>query len=355
MNTQLTLDQSPASNTGILNTQTSLDYLSFTIPYSEAAFEKLKKTFDQADFTELSYGGMGYRDSAAILDGGRIFWHSGRIDMGIHIRLNASSLGMIEMTPLGILNRVYDWGGKLTRMDIAFDDMVGLLNVDIMYDKIRDGEIVTRWRKVTRLNGINVGNSLKTGDTLSVGSRASQAYLRIYDKKLERETKGFDVTGIDHWVRVELELKAEKADHFGKILAETARGSEAGSASQLCSNLLMGMIDFKDTDPLDSNKSRWQTARFWAEFVCATAKIKLSIPKVQKTLDDSKEWVQKTVSPTLAMIVLSRDDASGLSGYDFIMSCITAGQHRMTKTQERRLDLYNNWPGAKDGEARLSN
>lgn len=332
----------PSSNTGVVNTSIALDYLSFTVPFEEANFEKLHSLFDTADINMLTYGGMGYQSSASVLDGGKMLWHNERREMGIHVRLNPKSLCMIATTPIGLLNIIRDLGGTFTRLDLAFDDTNGLLDLEAIHKQILNGDIVTRWRKVSRISGSNVGSALVTGDTINVGSRQSDAYLRIYDKKLERKTKGADVGGIEHWIRVELELKGDKANEFSSILAETAYGKSLKSPGELCASLLWGMIDFKDRDQLDTNKSRWPTSEFWRTFVGQASKMKLSIIEHEKTIDDSKEWIDKVVSPTLAMIMLTVLDTEGKSGYDFIMDCIRRGERRMSKAQQIRLDLYNN-------------
>ncbi len=339
----LRIDQShpPSSNTGVVNTRVILDYLSFTVPYAQCNFDRLHSLFDVADVTVLTYGGMGYQSSASILDGGKMFWHIERKEMGIHVRLNPKSLGMIKTTPIGLLNIVRNLDGKVTRLDVAFDDTSGLLDLEAIHKKILAGEIVTRWRKVSRISGGNVGSSKQTGDTINIGARQSEAFLRIYNKKLERETKGQDISGIENWVRVELELKADKANEFSRLLADTAEGGQLGSPAELCVNLLLGMIDFKDPDVFDTNKSRWATSDFWAKFVGGASKMTLSITPHEKTIDDSKEWIDKAVGPTLAMIMLSVLDDNGKSGYDFIMDCVQRGEKRMSKQQQMRLDLYN--------------
>jgi len=355
MNLNISEALPPVSNTGVVNTNIVLDYLSFTVPFEQANFDKLHSLFDKADVNVLTYGGMGYQSSATILDGGKMFWHSERREMGIHVRLNPKSLGMIATTPIGMLNIIYDLKGKITRFDLAFDDRSGLLNLDEIHEKILAGDVVTRWRKVSRISGAGVGTSRKTGDTVNVGTRQSDAFLRIYDKKLERETKGVDVSNIEWWVRVELELKGDKANEFSSILAQTAFGKSQKSAGQLCASLLWGMIDFKDRDQSDTNKSRWPTSSFWRKFVGQASKMKLSIVEHEKTIDDSKEWIDKIVGPTLAMIMLTVLDDDGNSGYDFIMDCIKRGENRMTKEQQMRLQLYNNRDRDNSQETTLPN
>ncbi|KKM81033.1 hypothetical protein LCGC14_1333890 [marine sediment metagenome] len=342
MNLKLNNEKSPSSNTGIVNTNITMDYLSFTVENTKENVGRIMGAFDIDKLEELSYGGYGYASSAMILDGGKVFWHSERPEMGMHIRLNSKSLALINMTPLGLLNRVIEWGGKFRRMDIAFDDRDGRLDLDKMHEKLSNGEVVTRWRRVARITGKEVGGAEKSGDTVAVGVRASNSYLRMYDKKLERAAKNVDVTDIEHWIRVELELKADKANEFGRILAKRAHVQLKETVGELCANLLWGLLDFKDVNNADDNKTRWDTSDFWAEFLRASSKLKLSTPKEEGTLDDSKDWVWKVVAPTLAMIILSRDDDKGMSGYDFIMECVVKGEERMSRSQQRKLFSYNN-------------
>lgn len=340
MDTRLN-EEPPASNTGVLTTTVRLDYLSFTLENSEENFERLWGLVDATDIKILAYGGLGYIASANILDGGRVFWHPERLEMGIHVKLNARSLALIEMCPIGLLNRVRHWAGKITRLDIAFDDKSAVLDMDEMYKKILKGEVVTRWRTVTRVSGARVGDDKKIGDTINVGSRVSESFLRIYDKKQEMIARGKDVSEVDTWTRVELELKGDKANAFGLILAETALGGGLTTAAEQCASLLAGLLEFKEENPHDVNKTRWLQSPFWLKFVGNVSKLTLSLPKTIKTLDDSKEWVRSQASATLAMIVLSEDDDLGQTGYQFIMNCIVAGQNRLSKEQRRRLEVYN--------------
>ena len=141
----------PASKTGVLNTHIHLDYLSFTIEKSFENMERVRNFFDNMGFTELGYGGMGYAKSAIVGDGGRVYWHTEKEEMGIHVRLGAKSLGQVKTTALGIINRVIEWKGVFKRLDIAFDDFDGLLDMDEMYRKIADGEVQMRFRSVLRI------------------------------------------------------------------------------------------------------------------------------------------------------------------------------------------------------------
>lgn len=333
----------------------SLDWFAFTVARTAENEDSIISLFGDYGYDLNDYGGMGYDRSANILEGGRVYWHSSNNEMGMHVRLNAQSLSLVGMTPLGLINRVLGWGAKFTRIDIAFDDFDGLLDIDEMYRKTLAGELVTRWTKVTRVNGSNMTTGQKTGDTVSIGSRASEAYLRIYDKLLEREAKGVNIPDIDSWVRVELELKSDKAQVVAEMLGGTALNG-GPTAGELCASLLYGLLDFKYPDKEnDTNKSRWVTAEWWSEFVHASSKLMLSIPKKHKTLESSKEWIRKAVSSTLGMIVLSKPDDNGETGESFINGCVWKGKYNMSQAQKKRLEIYNEQQEAKMNTNELVN
>lgn len=324
-----------------------LDYLSFTVPYSTDALNALMLGLQAGELKENDFGGMGYVSSAFILDNGRIFWHADRPEMGIHVRLNPASLHLTGFTALGLLNYVLDKGGKVTRLDVAFDDMAGLLDMQQMYEKLLSGAVTTRFRKVARVQGVELGSNKPIGDTINVGARASQAFVRIYNKKNEMEGKGKDVSKIENWTRIELELKSQKAHMFAQLLARTATDTDDGTAAELCAKLLYGLLDFKEVDSSDGNKTRWDTSSWWLEFIQSESKLRLSIPPPAKTLENAMTWVRLQVAPTLAMIVLSLPDMENVSGYDFIMNSIADGAERLSVEQTKRLALYNEQQKAK--------
>lgn len=318
-----------------------LDYLSFTMSHSENGVEKIVKSMNLGELKQSTYGGMGYAESAFFLDGGRIFWHDERPEMGIHVRLNSSSMSLVGLTALGTINRVLDMGGKITRLDIAFDDLDGLLDITHMHEKLVAGNVQTRFRRVSRIQGATIGLSQNIGDTINIGKRTSHAFVRIYDKKREQEARGKDVSEIHMWTRVELELKSEKAHMFAGLLGECAADPDNDKPAVLCSNLLWGLLDFKTPNPDDENKSRWVTSYWWADFIQATSKLTLSIAAPDKTIEGAKAWVDNQVAPTLAMIILSYPDHNDVSGYEFIMDAIQKGEGRLSDEQKRRLSLYN--------------
>lgn len=332
----------------------SIDWLSFTVPFSAKNMDILEKRLGRGEWEENGFGGLNYNESITVLDTGRVFWHTKRKDMGIHIRLPATALSEADFTATGLLNWVGQLEGKATRIDIAFDDTQGLLDVDQMYDYLLAEDVVTRWQKMLRINGVKLAGGKKTGDTVTIGSRTSNSFLRIYDKQLERESKEKSGSETGHWVRVELELKGQKAGTFVQMMAKTATGEIEERPEELCASLLLGLVDFKERGTADTNKSRWLTVSWWLDFVGGVEKLKLSLPKKEKTMEQAREWIEKTVSPTLAMIVLSSEDDNGESGYEFVMNSIHTGQFRLKARHKSMMAVWESENGERDGKIPLS-
>ena len=148
----------------------SLDWLSFTLPYSDLSMQRAVYLGDGYESEEMSYGRFQYNASIRILDGGNIYFNLERKDMGIHVALNSASLSLLDFRPVQLINLLLDWGATFKRTDIAYDDYEGLLVPDDMYRKILTGEVVTRFRSVTRISGQNLADKQSTGDTINLGA-----------------------------------------------------------------------------------------------------------------------------------------------------------------------------------------
>jgi len=325
----------------IIENSISLDWLSFTVPYSGEAVEQIEQSFDLVDVPANGFGGNGYIESKWILDGGRILWHPDRPEMGVHVILPAKSLALVSFTSLGLLTRARDWGAKVTRLDLAFDDFGGILNIDTIFGCLKSGDVVTRFKKFSRVEGMQAGVPERIGHTVNVGSRSSNSYIRIYDKLAEQLSKNQDVTGIDSWTRVEIELKKERANAMSDLLAGCAEGLSDVSPGTLCASVLLGLIDFKIRNYEDENKSRWATTAWWHEFVGSVEKKSLSKAREQKTVERSKMWVRNQVATTLTIILLSETDVDEETGYDFIMQCAKDGEKKLQPHHRKMIESYN--------------
>ena len=137
---------------------------------------------------------------------------------------------------------------RLTRLDVAYDDMTGLLNIDQICDKTRLQEFVSRIQRYEAIYGSN-------GNSVNFGSKGSNVFIRIYDKARER---GF--TDGRHWVRCELQLRKENACGFVNKLPNS-------SLSELYHGVLKNYLSFREVNENDTNKRRWEESSWWTSFL----------------------------------------------------------------------------------------
>lgn len=162
---------------------------------------------------------------------------------------------------------------RLTRLDVAFDDMIGMLDINEICDKTRRAEFVSRIQRYEAIYG-------SKGNSVNFGSKGSNVFIRIYDKAMERGyTDGL------HWIRCELQLRKENACGYVDKLRDH-------SISDLYSGVLKNYLSFRDEDRLDSNKRRWNETVWWSEFLDYARAISVAEkPGVIYNLDACEKYV----------------------------------------------------------------
>ena len=137
---------------------------------------------------------------------------------------------------------------RLTRLDVAYDDMTGVLDIDQICDKTRLGEFVSRIQHYESIYG-------SKGNSVNFGSKGSNVFIRIYDKARER---GF--SDGRHWIRCELQIRKENACGFVNKLAQI-------ELCELYTGVLKNYLSFREANENDSNKRRWEESPWWTEFL----------------------------------------------------------------------------------------
>jgi len=280
--------------------EAKIDYLEFTVPAD--AFYDLVAMFP-GGVEPLEYGWRGYAASGLVAGGkGRVGWHIDRPEMGVHVSLGAQALGILAglddrwLDLPGMLAVLRDdLGGHVTRLDVAWDDQEGALDLLTVREATKKGNFTTRWKGGYRRDGW--GN--QEGDTLYFGSRSSDAFLCFYDKRQERLAKGH-LVDVDHWVRVELRLRRKRAEAAAAAF-QRAKPDQEGVFRHLA-GVLRGYLEFKTPNATDSNKRRWKAADWWLAFLGHVSKAKLAVEVVKRTIDHVKGWVWQQVAPSLALI-----------------------------------------------------
>lgn len=161
----------------------------------------------------------------------------------------------------------------ITRLDVAFDDMTGVFNINHVCDEVRAEHFVSRTSTYQAIYS-NAGNAVY------FGSKKSNVFIRIYDKAAER---GYDGEQF-HWVRCELQLKDVNAKGFvDKLQNKDLR--------ELYLGVLKNYISFR-VPTGDSNKRRWPEAEWWSDFLDDAVRVSVwSKPGVEYNLSACERYV----------------------------------------------------------------
>lgn len=244
---------------------------------------------------EKPFGRFFYDRSKIFGEGGVVlYWDSAAKSFNSHEGrdlITVSGCGWRELGQAGgveLMRLVQSVGGRITRLDIAFDDYSRCVTPGEIAEQIRQAEIrvkgFRRWgQKQTRTGNALVEDVVHFG---SRGSNGSGSYLRIYDKNLESG-------GAINAVRWELELSGDKA---AMVLVELLSHSDLDYQRRVAGSILAGVVAFvalSDT----SNLKWWQSI---TSMLCAPLKLqrKYKPESVLKTAN----WVLDSVAGALVFL-----------------------------------------------------
>ena len=194
-----------------------------------------------------------------------------RFDMGIQLDMSGNGCRAFGTYGHGDMMKLLhdivtlDTKTNITRIDLAYDERTGILPLRRIADDTLERFYTGSPKKSEVLESDNQLNDLRAL-TVYVGSRKSMIFMRIYDKAKERE----DTTG-KHWIRVELELRHDRAN---AAVREILNRNDVGLV--LC-GILRGYCMYRE-ETNDSNKSRWPIAPYWEKLLGEAEKIKLFTP-----------------------------------------------------------------------------
>lgn len=201
--------------------------------------------------------------------------YNGREGMGVWLELSGQGCRAFESLGHGVydvlFNEVLSEPDQMnvTRLDIAYDDHTGVLDMSqLMADTMNVGidrkplEIVSKFqeRRVTW----DHKDDLFPAVSIEHGRKSSETMIRIYDKALER---GY-VDG-RHWVRLELQLRKDRAFQAVQRLA----GGEA--VGPLMLGIVYNYLRYVDDPGTDCNRWRWPMKSYWSELLAGIEKISL--------------------------------------------------------------------------------
>lgn len=192
-----------------------------------------------------------------------------RYDMGICLEMSGTGCRAFESHGNGdwiklLTDITQGQYGKvsITRLDLAYDDHVGILDIYRIESDARDRNLVCKARKVRTTWSDDWDEDIQ-GLTVEVGSRKSDVLVRIYDKAAER---GYDHS--KHWIRVELQLRKDRS------LAAVMQILEHGSFGCVAAGILRNYCTFR-TPSSDTNRCRWPLAPYWDKLLLDMERIRI--------------------------------------------------------------------------------
>jgi len=298
-----------------------LDYVRATLPADAEVWAELCEWLGAMQERPIGWRGW-YDCSAVVLDGGLVAWCSrGEVAarQGVLVDLPGKACACLGERLIPFLAWCCE-RGRVRRVDFALDDRRGLLTYERLWAAVRSGACLSRAREVHGLEGAEASSGERRGWTLYVGSRSSQAVIRLYDKAAEQHIEGA-------WVRCELEAKSDFADALARaVLAE----SVDVVLEQLNRRLRFAV------PTSDRNRGRWPVAPWWAEFVGSLergAPLTCGEPQ-EATLARMREYVRRQAGPALAALMLA--DGGDLS---WLSEVFADGERRLKPKHRAALAL----------------
>lgn len=233
------------------------DWLSFTSKESDPRFFVELLGLETIPWQQTK-GARGYQE--------RLFFNSisihynGREDMGIWCEMSGQGCRAFEdLTELpgkwdDLFARIMALDLNITRLDVAYDDHTGTLDIDQIVQDTRFKEYVSKSDHWSILES-------NKGQTVVHGSEKSDVLIRIYDKARERNCPEGE-----HWIRCELQLRRDRAKSFVEL--------ELPVGQAYC-GVVMNYLRYVDPEEGDSNRWRWPIKEYWANMLGNAAAISI--------------------------------------------------------------------------------
>lgn len=248
------------------------DWLSVTIPWASIWKGRAGEEFIVREWVAAIFGEENEWHADKALHGYKRGWIHRQLSgwrllesepddrMGIHLQWSGRALQERETVPL--VETAQMLRAAFTRIDLAIDVWKDAPPVQF-YRALLDGQITTPATKRAFITS-------DTGETVYLGSRTSERFLRVYDKAAQLGIPGA-------WTRIELELKGRHAQHAAEVLLY--RGLEA------VPSFIRAFADC--------------TTPKWFSDAVRASKVDIGIPQARKETD-TRKWLLEVVAGALA-------------------------------------------------------
>jgi DNA relaxase NicK len=225
-------------------------------------------------------------------------------------------------------------GGVMKRLDLAINDMAGILDIPELTEKCRREECVSVFRSFKSYRSGELVKSheedkLGMGSTLYIGSLKSEVYFCLYEKNYEQYVKyGIPIEETPIKNRFEIRLKNERAYYAVKDLLTHY------DAEQTAFSIINRYVRFVDKE-VEKRRSEWRMNEKWAHFLGdGRGRLKLTTKPEPYTLQRTLNWIARQVAPTWKTI--QKIDAANKSTYllDILEHAKLTEKHRTIIKQQ---------------------
>ena len=190
--------------------------------------------------------------------------------------------------------RVFEFGGNFTRIDLAINDHYGYLDIPKLAKKIERSEFRSTFRIGDVYQSKDFTNQESHGTTLYFGSRKSLMHFCFYQKDHEqRKKKGVPLEEAPIINRYEIRTRHEKAQKLAQQLLKIE------NFEPLVFGLINQTICFYDRRPDEPNA---KIDKRWNEFIGNHEEVTMSLGSNPMTLEKSFNWILNNVAPSLKLI-----------------------------------------------------
>lgn len=343
--------ETPYGNTGCVDTEAN--GLIACVDWVQVTLKSLQNLQEACDLLRLPIssfeirksGFLGYNQSAKF---GNIIigWEplspiqNGR---GVHISMSGQACREyekyfdLEMNWSEFFALVMNFEHNFTRLDIAIDDFKGYFSIAQLYRTAKAGCMTAqRVKKARNFETFNIDDGKTDGQTLYVGK--SDWMFRFYDKKAERSNAGYDLEDyLKCWNRYEIQLRGKLATEAAHVLA-----FEQYSLGAFAKGFFSAKIDFKIKSKTDSNKSRWESKKWWLDFLGDCEKVHLSQVAPDPTIPKIKNWIGTQVDASFATLVKAFGNDSLIYDYFYYK-----GREKLGRRHENILEEFEKYPELK--------
>ncbi len=237
----------------------------------------------------LTNGARGYQDR---------YWFdsisihfNGRADMGVWLEMSGQGCRAFETYGNGDYNTLFTFALEnlgpihITRIDIAFDEYTGILNMD----KLCKHTSEHKYRSLADYYSVT---SSSNGQSINIGSPQSAVLIRIYDKLAERLSKMRGEQDkekirdeIQHWIRIELQMRDERALEFVRLVLDKA------DIGQVYSGVLRHYLEYGWYRDAEDSKS-FEVFPYWQKIINSAESLSIYVsPGVDYNLARCQNYV----------------------------------------------------------------